>query len=84
MYSRQYCKLDTVSKNGLSIVTLKNLSNEKRTHYPENWHSNSRFVLKATTTGVFFSLLRFFDVIIDDPFFDAVIYFSDQNVLSGT
>ena len=32
------------------------------------WHFNSCFVLKATETPVFmFSLLRFFDIIIDDP-----------------
>ena len=33
------------------------------------WHFNSCFVLKATETPVFmFSLLRFFDIIIDDPY----------------
>ena len=33
------------------------------------WHFSSRFVLKTTETPVFmFSLLRLFDVIIDDPY----------------
>ena len=41
--------------------------------FPENWHFDSRFVLKTTKTPVFvFLILRFFDelfdVIIDDPF----------------
>ena len=41
--------------------------------FPENWHFNSRYVLKTTKIPVFFfSLLRFFeelfDVINDDPF----------------
>ena len=52
--------------------------------FPENWHFNSRFVLKTTKTSVhsLFSLLRFFDkifdVINDDPFLmlqkDSAIY----------
>ena len=32
---------------------------------PENWHFNSRSVLKTT-------LLRFIDIINDDPFFNVV------------
>ena len=39
---------------------------------PENWHFNSRFVMKTTKTPVVFSLLRFFAKIFDrrivDPF----------------
>ena len=57
-------------KNGLSIIaskrSSKNLSNEnKHTMFSENWHFNSRFVLKTTKTPVFFSLLRFFDELFD-------------------
>ena len=35
--------------------------------FPENWHFNSRFVLKTTKTPVqcLFSLLRFFDELFD-------------------
>ena len=36
---------------------------------PENWHFNSRFVLKTTKTPVFVFISEIlFDIIIDDPF----------------
>ena len=58
-------------KNGSSFNLPKS---QKISVIVENWHFNSRFVLKTTKTPVqcLFSLLRFFDelfdVIIDDPF----------------
>ena len=48
------------------------MKTKKKLVLPENrlfWHCNSHFVLKNTETPVFmFLLLRFFDVIIDDPY----------------
>ena len=56
-----------MSKKDLHLLCQKvrqRITVMKKTHtmFPENWHFNSRFVLKTTETPVFmFSLLRLFD-----------------------
>ena len=52
--------LFTTSKTDRQLLRQK--VHQRISVIPENWHFNSRFVLKTTKTPVFFfSLLRFFD-----------------------
>ena len=59
-----YCVKNPIKKS--QIWKQKNWCFQKNSLF---WHFNSRFVLKTTETPVFmFSLLRYFDVIVNDPY----------------
>ena len=67
-------KLESFTTSKTDHHLLRQKVRQRISVIPENWHFNSRFVLKTAKTPVqcLFSLLRFFDklfdVIIDDPF----------------